>query len=303
MQTVILFYKYTDITYPKRMLKWQKKIGAELALKGRILIAQEGINGTLSGSSASIERYIEIMHNHEQFSDMVFKYSAGDGDCFPRLQVTIKPEIVRLCVDKQDAPLDHGGIHLTPEQTHTMLSKKSDNLVVLDARNTFESDIGTFQGAVKAPIKHFRELPKYIDENIDQFKNKKVLMFCTGGVRCERATAYLKKKKVAQEVYQMDGGIHNYVKKYPDGYFRGKNYVFDSRIAMKVNDDILGSCLLCKISCDDYINCLNALCNKHVICCAECLALYKGTCGQKCLALVTAKKVRQRPALVKAKTV
>ncbi len=302
MQTVILFYKYTDITYPKRILKWQQKIGAELALKGRILIAQEGINGTLSGLQASIDRYVKIMHNHEQFNDMAFKYSTGDGDCFPRLQVTIKPEIVRLCVNPEDAPLDHGGVHLTPEQTHAMLSEKTDNLIVLDTRNTFESDIGTFKGAVKAPIKHFRDLPKYIDDNIDQFKDKKVLMFCTGGVRCERATAYLKKKEVAQEVYQMDGGIHNYVEKFPDGHFRGKNYVFDSRIAIKVNDDILGSCLLCNKPCDDYINCLNALCNKHCICCTLCFALYKGACSAKCLALVTANKVNRRPAIVKAKT-
>ena len=301
MQTVILFYTYTNITYPKRILKWQQKICTDLTLKGRILIAQEGINGTLSGSPASVKRYVEIMHNHKQFSDIAFKYSTADGDCFPRLQVTVKPEIVRLCVDKKDAPLEHGGVHLTPEQTHAMLSNKSDTLIVLDARNTFESDIGTFKGAVKAPIKHFRDLPKYIDKHIDQFKNKEVLMFCTGGVRCERATAYLKKKHVAQEVYQMDGGIHNYVEQYPDGYFRGKNYVFDSRITVKVNDDILGSCFLCKTPCDNYINCANALCNKHVICCTKCIKAYNDTCSKKCLELVTTKKVNRRPALVKAK--
>jgi len=303
MQTVILFYIYTNIKYPKRILKWQKKICTDLELRGRVLIAQEGINGTLSGSQKSIEHYVECMHSHEQFSSMEFKYSTSDEDCFPRLQVTIKPEIVRLCVDKEKAPLKLGGIHLTPEQTHTMLSKKTDKLIVLDTRNTFESDIGTFKGAIKAPIKHFRELPKYIDENIDQFKDKEVLMFCTGGVRCERATAYLKKKNVAQQVYQVDGGIHKYTEQYPDGYFRGKNYVFDSRIAVKINDDILGSCLLCKKSCDNYINCANALCNKHCICCAECIAIYNETCSKKCQLLVTTKKVNRRPALAKAKAI
>jgi len=301
MQTVILFYKYTDILYPKRIMKWQKKVATELGLKGRILIATEGINGTLSGSEHATSRYVEIMQEHEQFHGMEFKYSNSDSDCFPRLQVTVKPEIVRLCVDKKEAPLELGGVHLSPEQTHEMLSKKNDNLVILDTRNTFESDIGTFKDAIKAPIKYFRDLPKYIDETLDQFKDKDVLMFCTGGVRCERATAYLKKKNVAKEVYQMDGGIHKYAEQYPDGYFRGKNYVFDSRIAVKVNDDILGNCLQCDRPCDDYINCINALCNKHCISCADCRAQYHHTCSKKCMELVASKKVQSRPTPMKAK--
>jgi len=299
MQTVILFYKYTSIKYPKRIMKWQKKICSELNLKGRILIAQEGINGTLSGSESSVTRYVDIMHAHELFADMAFKYSTAESDCFPRLQVTVKPEIVRLCVDHKDAPLGLGGVHLTPEETHAKLSEKNDNLVVLDTRNTFESDIGTFKDAIKAPIKHFRDLPQYLDDNIEQFKDKEVLMFCTGGVRCERATAYLKKKNVAKEVYQMDGGIHKYAEQYPDGYFRGKNYVFDGRIAVKVNDDILGSCSQCNKPCDDYINCLNALCNKHCISCSSCRSEYQGTCSTECLTLISTKKVSQRPVFNK----
>lgn len=301
MQTIILFYKYTTITYPKRVLKWQQKIGQELELKGRVLIAHEGINGTLSGTEESISRYIDIMRTHTQFADVDFKKSLAEGECFPRLQVTVKPEIVRLCVDHADAPLEEGGVHLTPEQTHTLLSNKPDNLVILDTRNLFESAIGTFTNAVKAPIDNFRELPMYIDNTLDQFKDKKVLMFCTGGVRCERATAYLKKKKVSQEVYQIEGGIHRYVEQYPDGFFRGKNYVFDGRIAVKVNDDVLGSCYLCKSACDEYTNCSNALCNRHFICCNNCLIAYNETCSLECKTLIAEKKVHCRPPRIKAK--
>lgn len=301
MQKVILFYKYIAITYPKRILKWQHKICQELDLKGRVLIATEGINGTLSGSPESIDRYVTIMHQNALFNDVVFKYSTAESHAFPRLQVAVKPEIVRLCVNPEDAPLDLTGIHLTPEQTHAKLSEKNDNLIVLDTRNTFESAIGTFTNAVKAPIRHFRDLPKYIDENVDQFKDKEVLMFCTGGVRCERATAYLKKKNIAKEVYQMDGGIHVYAEKYPDGYFRGKNYVFDNRIAVKVNDDILGQCLLCKKACDNYTNCQNALCNKHFICCQSCFDQYKNSCSQECLNLIENNKVNRRPEFITTK--
>ena len=132
---------------------------------------------------------------------------------------------------------------------------------------------------------------------MDEYKDKEVLMFCTGGVRCERATAYLNQKKVAKKVYQIEGGIHRYTEKYPDGFFRGKNYVFDSRIAMKVNGDILGACDLCKTPCDDYTNCLNALCNKHFICCKECLNSFNGTCGAQCADLVTNNKVHVRKPL------
>ncbi len=299
MQTVILFYKYITIQYPKRILKWQKKIGTDLGLKGRILIAEEGINGTLSGSEKAIQTYVNILKCNELFSDMPFKYSTAKKACFPKLQVTIRPEIVALSRDKDAAPISLTGKHLSPDQTHELLQKKPADLIVLDVRNDFESAIGTFKDAVKAPIKHFRDLPKYIDKSLDKFKDKKVLMFCTGGVRCERATAYLNKKSVASEIYQIDGGIHEYAQKYPNGFFRGKNYVFDSRLAITVNDDILGSCLLCKQACSEYTNCINALCNKHFICCSTCEKQYMGSCSAKCNQKIKNNEVAARPNLEK----
>jgi predicted sulfurtransferase len=155
--------------------------------------------------------------------------------------------------------------------------------------------IGTFQGALTPPLKHFRELPDYIDQNVEQFKDKEVLMFCTAGVRCERASAYLKSKGVAQQVYQLEGGIHRYVEEYPDGFFRGKNYVFDGRLALQVTEDVIGSCALCAIACDDYNNCLNAECNKHFICCDTCIVAYNYTCSTQCFNLVAEQKVHLRP--------
>ena len=124
----------------------------------------------------------------------------------------------------------NGGKHLTPEETHNLIAQKPNDLVILDARNDYEWRIGAFEGAIKPDIEHFRQFPKFVDDNLEQFKDKQVLMYCTGGIRCERASTYLKEKGVAKNVYQILGGIHRYAEQYPDGFFRGKNYVFDDRI-------------------------------------------------------------------------
>ncbi|MCX5921845.1 MAG: rhodanese-related sulfurtransferase [Candidatus Dependentiae bacterium] len=300
MGTLILFYKYVDIQYPKQILKWQTQICQDLGLKGRIILAHEGINGTLAGDNTMVERYITLMNNHELFGAIDFKKSEGDSDYFPRLRIVIKDEIVNFGQDTQKVTVRDGGRHLTPAQAHALLQDKPENLVILDTRNNYESRIGTFTDAIIPDIKNFRDLPEYLDINAEQFKDKKVLMFCTGGVRCERATAYLNQKGIAQEVYQVEGGIVRYTEQFPDGYFRGKNYVFDSRVAVKINDDILSICDLCSNASDDYTNCLNATCNKHFIACQDCVTQYHNTCSKECSELVTNKKVAVRAPFKKA---
>lgn len=298
MSKILLFYKYVDITNPEAILSWQKNICQLLNLKGRIIIAHEGINGTLGGTDQEIDAYKRELSNNAEFKDLFcdidFKESYGPRDCFPRLKIVIKKEIVRLDLDPELITAKNSGHHLTPEQAHNLISKNPEDLVILDTRNNYESRIGTFQNAITPNINTFRELPKYIDNNLEKFKDKKVLMFCTGGVRCERATAYLKSKDVSTEVYQIKGGIHRYVEKYPDGYFRGKNYVFDARIACPINNDILAKCQYCKKDYDNYTNCINAECNIQIIVCTNCISNYHNTCSEKCLDLVLNKKVNIR---------
>ena len=214
------------------------------------------------------------------------------------MRIVIKHEITHLGLDPQTITAKDGGIHLTPQQAHELLQNKADNLIILDARNNFESAIGTFEGAITPDIRYFREFPQYIDNNIDQFKDKEVLMFCTGGIRCERASTYVKSKNVAKKVYQIQGGIHRYAEQYPDGFFKGKNYVFDGRLALKVTDDILGKCLHCQTACDEYTNCLNALCNKHFTGCRACLQTFDGTCSSTCQTLLAQGTVHARPPAV-----
>jgi len=294
MGTILLYYKYVAIAEPEAIAKWQKQLCKELRLTGRIIIAKEGINGTVGGSQDAANKYITAMEEHPLFNEIDFKTAPGNENYFPRIRVVIKDEIVRLGVDTEKLTVKDGGKHLTPEQVHTLLNEYPDDLVVLDTRNNYESRIGTFRGSLTPDIKNFRELPEYIDSHLDEFKDKKVLMHCTGGVRCERATAYLQQKGIAKEVYQVKGGIHRYIEKFPDGHFRGSNYVFDSRIAHRVNDDILSSCDLCETPSDYYLNCINAQCNKQFLVCPECALKFNEACSNECFELVQAGKVSVR---------
>lgn len=296
---ILLFYKYVPLENVQEICDWMLATCTGLSLKGRVILATEGINGTLSGSIESTTLFISIMSAHPLFKKIDFKdaLEEGDNDYFPRLRVVVKKEIVRMDIDPLQVPATDAGKHLTPEQAHKLLANKPDDLVVLDGRNYYEARVGHFEGAIKPEIQYFRQFPEYIDQNLEQFKDKQVFMYCTGGIRCERASAYLKLKGVAKEVYQLKGGIHRYIEKYPQGFFRGKNYVFDDRIEVKANNDVVGSCDLCNEPYDAYTNCLNAQCNKHFIGCPPCKEQYAETCSAACQQLVADGKVPVRPPL------
>lgn len=299
MGVILLFYKYVQIDNPLQIQAWQKKLCAELGLTGRVLLAHEGINGTVGGTKEATDAYVSAMNQHPLFGGIDFKTAPGGAEAFPRCKIVIKKEIVHLGIDPEKLTVQDGGDHLTPEQTHNLLSNPPQDLVILDTRNNYESAVGRFTNAITPDMRYFRQFPEYIDKNIDQFKDKTVLMYCTGGVRCERATAVLNVKNVAKKVYQVQGGIHRYIEQYPDGFFRGKNYVFDGRITVKVNDDILSTCLNCSTLSDDYFNCLNALCNKHFISCSACLNKFANTCSEKCQNLLQTKQTSERIPLQK----
>ncbi|MEX0672225.1 MAG: rhodanese-related sulfurtransferase [Candidatus Babeliales bacterium] len=296
MSKILLFYKYISLENPEAIKKWQRTLCDSLELKGRILIGKEGINATIGGSLAALETYKQAMNSHELFGGIDWKEAAGSAIHFPRMRIVVRKEIVALGIDPETLTPAQGGAHLTPAQTHNLINNRKE-LVLLDARNNYESAVGTFRNALTPDIKNFRDLPQWIEQHIDQFKDKEVLMFCTGGIRCERATSVLKIKNVAKEVYQIQGGIHRYIEQYPDGHFRGKNYVFDGRIAVKANEDVLGRCHICQKKEDTYTNCLNVLCNRHFICCDPCLGTMSNTCNTTCQELVKTQKVKVRGQL------
>lgn len=299
MIRILLFYKYITVKHPQEVCDWMRATCEGLGLKGRVILAEEGVNGTLAGPVEATRAFERIMSAHPLFKKIDFKDSleSSEYDYFPRLRVVVKEEITRMGINPKEVTVRDGGVHLTPEQAHKLLSDKPENLVVLDGRNFYEAQVGRFEGAITPEIQYFRQFPEYIDKNLEQFRDKDVFMYCTGGIRCERASAYLNLKGVAKKVYQLKGGIHRYIEKYPNGHFRGINYVFDDRIEVRVNNDVLGACALCQSTCDSFTNCLNAKCNKHFICCDACKTTYQETCGQECQQLVAAGAVPKRPPL------
>ncbi|HVW99853.1 MAG TPA: rhodanese-related sulfurtransferase [Candidatus Babeliaceae bacterium] len=294
MGKIILFYKYVALDDLQEILKRQRELCIRLSLKGRIILATEGVNGTLGGSTDSIEEYKQVMNDHHYFSGIDFKESIGDADRFPRLRIVIKDEIVRLGISPSKLSAEECGKHLEPYEAHELLTSKPDNLVILDARNEYESAIGCFEESIKPAINTFREFPSYIEKNKALFENKDVFMYCTGGVRCERASAYLKSLGIANNVYQLKGGIHRYLEQYADGFFKGKNYVFDARVALDSDGTIISNCKNCNKLCDNYTNCVNTKCNKQVILCASCSISSGNSCSDECKLLIDSGQVKTR---------
>ncbi len=233
MQKIILFYKFVPIADPEAVTLWQQTLAASLGLKGRILIAEHGINGTLGGSLKDLTAYIKATNGYSALKDTVFKWSDGTGRDFPKLSVRKRPEIVTFNAAseiKVDANgIIGGGKHLLPEEVHKLVVDRGQDVVFFDGRNAYEAAVGKFKDAVIADVKLTRNFKQELaDPKYDAIKDKPVVTYCTGGIRCE-VLSMLMKKSGFKEVYQLDGGIVNYGKQYKDdGLWEGSLYVFDS---------------------------------------------------------------------------
>ncbi|XP_062460413.1 thiosulfate sulfurtransferase/rhodanese-like domain-containing protein 2 isoform X4 [Pezoporus occidentalis] len=247
---VLLYYCYCEVKDPEELCAWQKALCQHLHLTGKVRVASEGINGTVGGSKAATNLYVEAMLSHPLFKDILcqedFKSSAGGAHCFTDLRVGVFKEIVPMGIDPKIVSYKETGIHLSPQEFHkevehylSQASPGQSDTILLDCRNFYESKIGHFQGCLAPDIRKFSYFPSYVDENLELFKDKRVLMYCTGGIRCERGSAYLRSKAVCREVYQLKGGIHKYLEEFPDGFYRGKLFVFDDRYAICSNEDII----------------------------------------------------------------
>ncbi len=262
---VLLYYLYTDLSNrAKQVCEDQKSLVASLDLFGRIRVTEEGLNGTLDGTALNIGRYMATMDSTFGKGSIhwkLAKYPAPENRRFISVSVKVKEEVVAMHMtsEQREAALAAGaGQHLTPSQFHEELKAPSDDLVLLDVRNFYETRIGRFEYppppsssssgsssgndsinvAVDPATRAFSDFPTYLSENEHTFKGKKVLMYCTGGVRCERASALLKAMTSPAEVYQLHGGIHAYQEQFPgtDGFFKGKNFVYDPRVAVSATD-------------------------------------------------------------------
>lgn len=267
---VILFYKFVNIDNPEKLKEEQLKLCNDLNLKGRIIIAKEGINATLEGLGGDIEKYKEVFKLDSRFSDISFKESVGFGNSFPKLKIKVRDEIVTLKggifdVQKETAP------KISADELDEWFEKKED-FVVLDLRNNYEVAVGKFDKTIDLKLGNFRDLPQKIDE-LNYLKDKKVVTVCTGDIRCEKATCLLKRRGF-KNIYHIEDGIHSYMQKYPNKYFKGTLFVFDNRITTPVIEkegrEVIGSCVYCGISTENFVNDDRFIPSKKLLCCEGC---------------------------------
>lgn len=279
MNKVILYYKFVPVSDPAMTMRWQKELCARLGLKGRVIISPHGINGTLGGNIENLREYKREMNRSVVFKGITYKWSESDGSEFPRLSVKVRDELVafkavaEIWVD--DKGVVGGGKHLKPEALHKLIKEKGDDVVFFDGRNAYEAKVGKFKDAVVPDTETTRDFLKELEsDKYDDIKDKPVVTYCTGGVRCE-VLSVLMKNRGFKEVYQMDGGIVKYGEKYgDDGLWEGSLYIFDGRMNHRFSDKSkdIGACVHCGGKTSNFENCADKSCNKLVLMCNNCLA-------------------------------
>ncbi|MGG7177357.1 rhodanese-related sulfurtransferase [Clostridium paraputrificum] len=282
---ILLYYKFTSIENPEEYTMEHLDLCKSLNLKGRILIANEGINGTCSGTTEDTEKYMNILKEDPRFSGIIFKIDESDGHAFNKLHVKFKDSILTLLDEDDVNPNEKVGEYLAPKKFYEMIQR--DDVIIVDGRNDYEYEIGHFRGAIKADVQNFKQFPKWIDETLGDSKDKKILTYCTGGIRCEKLTGVLLEKGF-KDVYHLEGGIVSYGKdeEVQGRLWDGKCYVFDNRISVPINrtdeDIIISKCSICKEPSDRYINCRNDDCHNQFICCESCEESFSGFCSEDC---------------------
>jgi UPF0176 protein len=281
MFQTLLYYKYTQLTDAEEFAVKHLKFCQNLGLVGRILIADEGINGTVSGTEEQCATYMSHVESDERLKGIHWKIDSVDKPSFSKMHCRYKSEIVNSGLNDIVNPLEKTGVHLSPEEFKKM--KASENVVVLDVRSNYEHQLGKFKNAVTLDIDNFREFPEKIQE-LEKYKDKKILTYCTGGIKCEKASAFLLKNGF-KDVFQLQGGIINYGKEVGGEDFEGDCYVFDNRVHVQVNTvnpSVISSCLNCGTITTRMVNCANPHCNEHFVQCDHCGVELQGNCTVQC---------------------
>lgn len=280
---VIAYYHYTHIAQAEEMVPEHLDFCKSLGIRGRIYIAQEGINGTISGTIDSCRQYMEHLQNNPLFKGIEFKIDEHHDHAFNRLHVRYKTEIVHsgLRNPKEIDPTRETGKHLTGQAFADM--KDQEDVVIIDVRSNYETRLGKFKNSVTLDIETFREFPQKVAE-LEKFKDKKVVTVCTGGIKCEKASAYLMKQGF-KDVYQLHNGIIGYAKETGGKDFDGSLYVFDGRVSVPintVNPTAIAQCTKCGTPTFRNLNCANVECNEQFNMCETCSEEMEGACSDAC---------------------
>lgn len=288
MQKIVLYYTFAPISDPEAIRLWQKTLCERLNLRGRILISKHGINGTVGGDIDDVKAYVKETKAYPLFKGMAFKWSDGRREDFPKLSVKARDEIVAFDaadeLEVNEQGVVGGGKHLKPEEVHKLVAERGDDVVFFDGRNAYEAAIGKFKNAIVPNVRTSRDFKKELeDPKYNDIKDKPIVTYCTGGIRCEILSSLMKKRGF-KEVYQLDGGIVKYGETYgDDGFWEGSLYVFDGRMNVTFSDKAkdIGECIHCHAKTSNYENCALKSCNNLVLICEQCKS-DKDTCSDAC---------------------
>ncbi|MDD9952868.1 MAG: rhodanese-related sulfurtransferase [Candidatus Woesearchaeota archaeon] len=277
----ILYYKYTELANLEVLKEELIKKGTELGLLGKILIAEEGINGCVSGTDEDINAFKAWLTAKKEFADMAFKEGKTEDHTFKRFKVKIRKEIVSL--REESTALHDKADYIEPAELKTLLDN-NEEVILVDARNNYESTIGKFANAITPDIEFFSQWPDAV-KKLQAFKEKPIVTYCTGGIRCEKASAYMKEQGFTN-VKQLHGGIIRYGEACGDAHWEGKCFVFDSRGAIDIDpskeSEHITQCTMCNLPCSKYHNCALVDCDKMFIACEKCTNTLEHCCSKLC---------------------
>ena len=281
----ISFYKYVIIENPYEFRDTLYSKWSALSVFGRIYVAKEGINAQMSIPQYNWERFKENLYQIKELKDIPFKIAVeDDGKSFFKLTIKVREKIVADGLSENDYDVTNVGAHLTAKQWNKAID---DGAIVVDMRNHYESEIGRFKGAICPEVETFKEELPVVKDLLKGKESDQVLLYCTGGIRCEKASAYLKNYGF-ENVSQLHGGIIDYVRQINENdsienKFVGKNFVFDERRAERISNDIISNCHQCGDPCDQHTNCKNVNCNLLFLQCEKCKEEYDSCCSLDCI--------------------
>ena len=288
------FYRYTQIKDPVFFRDVLYREWKELNVFGRIYIAKEGINAQFSCPEHYWDLFKTSLESHEVLKSIQLKIAVQDGESFYKLKIKIKDEIVAYGVDEGEYDMSQIGRHLSAEEFNDKLDKKS---TIVDMRNYYESEVGRFENAIVPDVDTSRELLPEVKRLLQGHEQDEVLLYCTGGIRCEKASAYLINSGF-EKVSQLKGGIiqyaHDVKQQGLESKFIGKNFVFDARMGERVTNDVLGVCHQCGLPADRHLDCGNDACHILFIQCVACNEKYNGCCSHECQEFVSLPIEEQR---------
>ena len=277
------FYRYCEINNSEELRDILYQDLSDLDILGRIYIASEGINAQISIPEHKWNDFKDYISTLSFLTGIKLKKAVQEGISFIKLTIKVKEEIVAYNISKDTYDMNNIGKHLSAKEFNQSI--EDEDSIVVDIRNYYESEVGKFEGAITPDVDRSKELLPEIVKLLADKKDKKLHLYCTGGIRCEKASSYLLKQGF-REVYQLDGGIiqyaHDIKKEGLSSKFIGKNFVFDHRLGERITEDIIGKCHQCGEKADSHTNCANDACHILFIQCEKCAIKYSACCSTDC---------------------